>query len=271
MKAQMEALVPVMAVALIGVVFSGCPPCAPTPDTWAWTLNNNILEIAYGNPGGGWPQLAALHMNTGALRLIYGPESGWGPTVYIPPSLWTQSGAGETHHLGAALTGTAAVDNGELTLELAGTIAGVPFVSTVRFSPPTHQRFEARVRVETSGAVPLADRPGEAFKPVHTATMIISDTEWDSHAVQIDGREYPLPLSGWVLEAPGALSDTFTLAGGSSQWKPNAPSITIALDRPMSLQGWVTESLDPNDDNVGFWCASNAVLDAWEYTISATP
>lgn len=265
-----HAIIQVFLV-LVCAFLTGCPICTESQNSWAWKQNGNVFEVAYGNKYSGWPQMAALHVNTGALRLIYGPGSGWGPTVYIPPSLWTLDEAGEEHHLGAAVTGSVAVVKGDLVLELEGTVGGLPFSSTVRFSPPVKDRFEAYVSVATAGSVPLADRPGEAFKPVQTATMIISDTEWDSHAVRIDSLDYPLPFGGWVLDPPGVLSDSFTLVGGSSLWKPNGPSITVILDRPMPLQGWVAESLDPNDDNVGFWCASETVLDSWDYRILATP
>ena len=35
----------------------------------------------------------------------------------------------------------------------------------------------------------------------------------------------------------------------------------------MDITGWVTESTDPNDDNVGLWAAADEVLDSWEYVI----
>jgi len=35
--------------------------------------------------------------------------------------------------------------------------------------------------------------------------------------------------------------------------------------------GWVTPSNDPNDDNVGFWAASNQIIRSWQYTVIAKP
>ncbi len=260
-----------MSIALATLILglAGCP--APTESSWTWERVGGVLEIGYGNSTEGWPQMAALHLNTGALRMVYGPDSGWGPTVYVPPSLWTDGDAGEAHHLGAPVTAGVRRVGADLALDVSGVIAGVSFTSVVRFSPPADNRFKARVSTETSGTATLADRPGEAFKPVHTATMKISDAEWDSQAVRINAQDHPLPLDGWVLDPPGLTGAAFTLVGGSSEWKPNGPSISITLDRDLTLQGWATPSADPNDDNIGFWCASEAVLDSWEYEIVAAP
>ena len=254
----------------LSVIGLGCPVCEPE-DSWSWEKNGDMLEIAYGNEVTGWPQMAVIHLDTGALRMVYGPDSGWEPTVYIPPSLWTEENGGETHYLGAPVSATVETVDGDLLVELDGAIGGLDFASHFLFSPPANDRFEASANVWTSGEVTLADRPSEAFKPVHVASMFISETEWDSQAIRIDEHNYTIPLSGWVVPEPGASGDAFTLVGGSSEWKPNAPSITVLLDRPMDLQGWVTESTDPNDDNVGFWCATGTVLDAWEYEVIATP
>jgi hypothetical protein len=37
------------------------------------------------------------------------------------------------------------------------------------------------------------------------------------------------------------------------------------------ITGWVTASVDPNDDNAGFWCASEGFLASWSYTVTARP
>jgi len=255
----------------------GCPSPA-VHSTWTWQQTGDVLEIAYGNSAEGWPQMAALHVNTSALRIIYGPDSGWGPTVYLAPSLWTlepaKTGGKETteeYYLGAPVTIAVAEDGDDLVVTANGTIAGLAFTSIVRFSPPGDDVFGAQVDVATTGTVALANRPSEAFQPVHTATMHISETQWDTSAVEAGSVEHALPAEGWVIDPPGVTGDAFTLIGGSSVWKPNAPTIAVELDRDTILQGWVTGSADPNDDNVGFWAATDEVLSSWQYTIRATP
>ena len=267
----MRRYLALMAVPLACGVLCGLLAGCPQEGTWSVTRNGNILEIAFGNAQTGWPQLAALHLNTSALRMIPNAESGWGTTVYLAPSLWTDNGKTEQYHLGAPVTVDVTEESGMLVLDVAGNIGGLDFANTVRFSRPLDSGFLAHVTTTTAGNVALADRPLEAFQPVHTATMRISDTEWDSQAVRIEEQDYPLPLEGWVLEPPGVTADEFTLVGGNSAWKPNAPDIHVLLDRPLPLTGWATRSFDPNDDNIGFWCAADSVLDQWAFSILAAP
>ena len=270
MKHAMRIMLLMVALPLFCLPLSGCPNGNNSKDKWTWKRHEKILEIGYRKSASEWPQMAAIHLDTGALRMVYGPDSGWGPTVYIPPSLWTVEYGSEKHHLGAPVSATVNTVGDELLVEFDGTIGGLKFVSHIWFSPPANDRFEAFATVWTSGDVKLADRSEEAFKPVHVASMFISDAEWDSHAIRIDAHEYSIPLSGWILPEPKTLGDAFTLVGGSSAWKSNSPNITVILDRSMNLQGWADESTDPNDDNVGFWCATDTVLNFWEYRIIAT-
>lgn len=267
MKSNRDRLVAGMVLVLMAVALGGCP--GSVRDSWSWEQNGGVLEIAYGNRVTGWPQMAALHLNTSALRMVYGPDSGWGPTVYLAPSLWTTDGSAETYHLGAPVAVGVQRDGDDLLVTTQGTIASLGFANTVRFAPPVNNTFSAEVATTTSGTAVLPDRPSEAFQPVHVATMRISESQWDSQAVEVNGQSCALPLDGWVLDPPGVIGGGFTLIGGTSEWKPNAPTVTIGLDREMTLQGWAIPSNDPNDDNIGFWCATDTVLASWDYTIVA--
>ena len=62
-----------------------------------------------------------------------------------------------------------------------------------------------------------------------------------------------------------------SLAGGTSDWKANAPTVQIVLEKPLHITGWVTAATNPDGDNVGFWAASNSVLPEWAYTITVVP
>lgn len=60
------------------------------PKNWDVKQNGNILEVAYGN-GQNFPQYAALHIDSGYLRLINSPTAGWGTSVVVVPSFWENS------------------------------------------------------------------------------------------------------------------------------------------------------------------------------------
>ena len=92
---------------------------------------------------------------------------------------------------------------------------------------------------------------------------------WDSERAIIGNETFSFPQEdGWINSEP-VWSDFFGLEGGSSSWKEDAPTIEIMLDRPLQVTGWKTKSNDPNDDNIGFWAASDHHISSWNYRIIA--
>ncbi|HEY7615848.1 MAG TPA: hypothetical protein VH744_03520, partial [Terriglobales bacterium] len=78
------------------------------------------------------------------------------------------------------------------------------------------------------------------------------------------------PASGWMIDPP-ATGTVFGLTGGTSSWKTNAPTMELTFPASQTVTGWVTSSSDPNDDNVGFWAASDSVVSSFTYDITARP
>lgn len=178
--------------------------------------------------------------------------------------------SGSVYNQGAPVTASWQVaGSGDLVVSLEGTIAGLSIDGEIRLSPPEQDLLTARVTINTTGDVTLADRPGEAFKPIMLSSMHISGGTWDTQSAYV-GVSYQIPQSGWIIQPP-VVGKTFGLIGGTSLSKSNAPTIEVVLDQNQLITGWVTPSNDPNDDNVGFWAASNTVLRSWTYTVSAKP
>jgi len=128
----------------------------------------------------------------------------------------------------------------------------------------------AHVSTKVTGSVKLDNRPGEAFKPVMLSSMNDSSTVWDSRAAFIGTRVYRFPSSGWIIQPPVTTQD-FGLQGGTSSYKVNAPTIEVVLNQSRPVTGWLTPSSNPNDDNVGFWCAASKVLPSWSFSVTAEP
>ncbi|WP_334109872.1 hypothetical protein, partial [Thermodesulfitimonas autotrophica] len=61
----------------------------PPAPQWSLAVKNNVLEVGY-RSGDGFPQVAALHTDSGALRLTYLPDGGWGASLY--PFAWWEGG-----------------------------------------------------------------------------------------------------------------------------------------------------------------------------------
>lgn len=231
--------------------------------SWSVSQEGSVIEIAYGK-GTDFPQYAALHLESGYLRMNYGPDSGWGASAIVLPSFWT----GGRYYQGAPVAATWKTEGDTLVIAFTGEPGGLHARGTIRITPPVSSTISAAVAVSVEGTLVLDDRPGEAFKPVMLSSMHISTEAWDAQSAYVAAQIYQLPESGWIIQPP-ATGTVFGLKGGTSTWKRNAPTIEIELDGRREITGWVTLSNNPNDDNVGFWASSNDVLSSWEYRITA--
>jgi len=240
-------------------------PTGPTPVTSAWsvTRNGSVLQINYGS-GTSFPQYAALHTESGYLRMNAGPGSGWGTSVVIVPSFWS----GGQYFQGAPVTATSRADGADLLISFSATISTLAVQGEIRLQPPGQTVLTATVIVTVDGSVALDRRPGEAFKPVMLSSMRVSAALWDAQSAFIDARVILIPEDGWMVQ-PVVVSSFFGLTGGTSSWKTNAPTIDVLMDQGVQITGWVNRSTNPNDDNVGFWAASDDILRRWQYRLRA--
>lgn len=254
----------VFAMLLAALTGCGGGSSSPTPgDTWSVTRTGNVLEIAYGS-GTDFPQHAALHVDSSYFRINTGPGSGWGTSVVLLPSFWS----GGSYHQGGPIGYVYKTDGADLLITINGTVSGLHTSGQIRLSPPGGGAVRAKVAMSTTGSVDMDTRPGEAFKPLMLSSMHISSTMWDAQSAYVGSTSYPIPASGWIVDPPAA-GTVFGLEGGTSSWKTNAPTIEISMPSSLPVTGWVTGSADPNDDNIGFWPASDTVLRSWQYEILA--
>jgi hypothetical protein len=226
---------------------------------WSVTSVGNEVQIAYGS-GTSFPQYAVLHTNDSYFRMNCGPTSGWGSSAVLLPALWT----GGQYYQGAPVTATWRTAGEDLVLTLSGTIAGLGVIAEVWIAPPAQNSLHANVTMQVTGSVVLDNRPGEAFKVANLSSMNEGANTWDAQSAFIGAQTFGIPSSGWIVDSPLAGS-LFGLNGGTSSWKTNAPTIGVQLYQDRTITGWVTASSDPNDDNVGFWAATDAVPTAWQY------
>lgn len=254
-------LLSVMIFLILGC--SGGSSTSSDVERWSVTQKGNILEISYGK-WTNFPQYAALDLNSGYLRLNYGPASGWGTSIVLPPSFWS----GGNYYQGTPVTSTWKTEGSDLIISFAGTMTTLGIQGTVRISPPANSAISANVSLTVNGKAVLDNRPAEAFKPVMLSSMHISAVSWDAQAVFAGSQVYQIPDSGWII-SPAVSGTDFGLKGGSSAWKTNAPTVEIALGQPLQITGWVTNSNDPNDDNIGYWAAADTVLPNWSYKVTA--
>lgn len=231
--------------------------------SWSLRRRGRIAEVGYGG-GTHFPQYAALHTESGFLRLNYGPGAAWGTSIVVLPSFWCAA----RYYQGAPLSLDWRIDGRELVLSFTARISSLRAQGEVRLQPPARNCLSGTVSVELEGRLELDRRPGEAFKLVAFSSMHISDGVWDVSSVQIDARSFPIPRDGWLMRqpVPGRL---LVARGGSSVLKTNAPTLELQMDRRRTMTGWVTPTTDSNDDNVSAWVASDHAVPSWRYGFAA--
>ena len=251
-----------MVIILLSCSFDG-----PIPPSKSWKVieRGSIVEVAYGSETD-FPQYAALHLENGYFRMNYGPGSEWGTSVILLPSFWEKG----IYYQGAPISYTWRTEGLELLLSFTGNISSLNISGNICIAPPTQNLLSATISINVDGNVELDNRPSEAFKLVMLSSMHISTNMWDTQLTYVASQSFEIPEEGWIIQ-PQAQGRIFGLKGGTSDWKLNAPSIEVTLDQPMQITGWVTPSNDPNDDNVGFWAASNQIVRSWQYTVIAKP
>jgi hypothetical protein len=241
------------------------PPTPMPSDSWSVDTSSPVWTISYGS-GISFPQYGALDTGSGYLRLIPNAQSGWGTSVVIIPSFWS----GGAYHQGSPLVVSHQVTGSNLVLDFTGDLAGLSIQGRLTISPP-NQGIMAQVDIlSVTGNVILDSRPGEAFKLMMLSSMHISDTQWDSQSAFVGSQTYTLPASGWIIDPPQT-GTVFGLTGGTSSWKTNAPTMELTFPTSQTVTGWVTNSNDPNDDNVGLWASSDSVVSSYTYNITARP
>ena len=261
-RTYVSALLMVLVFSLLPVSCGGGGDPVASPSSWAVDTTNSVWTIAFGS-GKSFPQYGALDTASGYLRLVPNTQSNWGTSVVLIPAFWS----GGVYYQGANIMASHSVSGNNLVIDFSGSLGGLNVVGRLTIYPP-NQQINAEVEiVSATGNVVLDNRPGEAFKLVMLSSMHISDSQWDSQSAVVGSQSYALPASGWIIDPPGSGS-VFSLTGGTSSWKSNAPTVEITFPTNQTVTGWVTSSSDPNDDNVGFWAASDSVVSSYSYNIT---
>ncbi len=261
---KLSVLLTCICVVII-LLSCSCDGPDPPPKSWKVIERGSIVEVAYGSETD-FPQYAALHLESGYFRMNYGPGSGWGTSIILLPSFWEEG----IYYQGEPISCTWITEGSELLLSFTGNISSLNISGNICMAPPTQNLLSTTIIINVDGNLELDNRPGEAFKPVMLSSMHISTNMWDTQLAYVASQSFEIPEEGWIIQPP-AQGRIFSLKGGTSDWKLNAPSIEVTLDQPMQITGWVTPSNDPNDDNVGFWAASNQIIRSWQYTVIAKP
>jgi hypothetical protein len=250
-----------------------CDFLRPEPGArWDLAIRGGIAELFFGS-GSTFPQYAALHLDSGYLRLVSGPCDAWGTSVVVVPTVWERGARGPVQ--GAPVTiRSVQEEDGRLAVSFAAQVASLQIAGQLCFLPPVRGRAAVLVSVALEGDLPLETRrPWDMFKPLLLSSMWVSADRWDASQAFADEKVLSIPRGGWIAEPP-LPARRFGLYGGSSRWQQErragpAPAVEVLLGRAMPVAGWVTPDDCTDHDNVGLWPASSHVLGSWRYSVAA--
>lgn len=252
------------------------PTLSPVARPWDVSTVGDTLSINYGQSAGTVPQFGALDLRSGYLQLLPTPTAGWGTAILLLPAFWERpnnSNSASQYYQGAPVQVEANLRGQALVLTITGKIGGLSVTTILQLDPPTTNppQIHVHVTTTTSGRITLdTTHTSEVFKLVMLSSMHISAKQWDASDAIAEGQNYPLPPSGWII-FPAITGSTFGLDGGTSDWKKLAPTVTIALDTARTITGLVAADTNPNDENVGYWAASDDLPSSWSYDITVAP
>lgn len=174
-------------------------------------------------------------------------------------------------------------------MNLSASFRGLHLRGKMVLLTPTDRSVIAWFELEANWSLPLGTKKGESFKPVALSSMRVSDKIFDASEAMIDDGRVAVPAQGTFPANFPHIAQEFGLVGGRSiriesvqyphkipgQWPTkevpkNGPSVTIKLDRPMEIMGYVTPSNNQDDDNVSVWANIDGGVQVWSYLIEAT-
>ncbi|MEE9443896.1 MAG: dockerin type I repeat-containing protein [candidate division Zixibacteria bacterium] len=250
-------------VYLVNYIFKSGPAPGESSSNWIVTQDGSTVRIAYGSDIS-YPQYASLDTAGSYFRMVSGTESGWGTSIVLMPTFWE---GGKLLQGGTVVYSYQEICN-DLVLSFSGDISTLQVEGEIIIAPPRGDSSVASVKITVTGSVEPDIRPWETFKPLMLSSMRVSPDSFDASVSYVEDAQFTIPDDSWMISPPDR-GCKFGLIGGSCVWKQNAPTIEIILEDSLPVTGWVTPSNDPNDDNIGFWPASDTVLYTWRYRIIA--
>lgn len=236
------------------------------------------------------PQVAVLYAS-GFVRLKQNadpdPAIPFGSSFVLGPAYWSSPERYHHHPVLSRLEiDTSAADGGPLFLRAEATQGDFVVHYWLTLPPPSDQRTRLHVtqRMVASADVtisPVRRQEGEGFKLVQVSSMFITEDGpcdgghsgcHDSDAVRFLGADLARRERAFGdVDPPGSLFATARALGDSwvdvlhrndAGWQGNTPNVRIALDQlpgeagdgpGVSVQGFLTATQDPNQDNLGLW------------------
>lgn len=246
-----------------------------------------------------WPAVFSIY-SSGYLRLspIVGGKTQFGTSVVLGPAYWS---GGTYYHNPAinavSITGDFRVAE-TLTVTAVGRLGNADVEYVILLHRPEGEATSCQVtqratwRNDTKIDAKHSAKH-EGFKVVQFSSMFVDDTYHDADSVRYVSAAGPvaMPLvnqDGVLFAEPAPLHEPWleTTHSDAEGWQGATPSVsatlhTSTIPAQYTPQGWVTQTDNENDDNVGAWInwdnvpakffAGNQASNTYTLTASASP
>lgn len=221
-----------------------------------------------------WPTVAAIYAS-GYIRLkeCREPDINFGTSFVLGPAYWE---GGIYHHhpqLKEVHINTCGASSSPLSLEIIADMEHLNITYNITMSEPTREVMELYVEQTFEVANPFVLDESrfenhEGFKLVQFSSMYIDDYYHDSDGVRyidetgklVTVKFQEIGKGRFIFDGPQKLGRNWfeCMHSDDEGWQGNTPNCVILLDDPLlatecTPQGWIRDTSDPNDDNVGLW------------------
>ena len=221
-----------------------------------------------------WPTVAAIYAS-GYIRLkeCREPDVNFGTSFVLGPAYWE---GGIYHHhpqIREAYINTGGASTSPLSLEIIAEMEHLNITYNILMSEPIREVMELDVEQIFEVANPFVLDESrfenhEGFKLVQFSSMYIDDYYHDSDRIKyVDETGKPVTVKfqeigkdRFIFDDPQKLGRNWfgCVHSDDEGWQGNTPNCMILLDDPLlatecTPQGWIRDTSDPNDDNVGLW------------------
>lgn len=258
-----------------------------------------LIQIAHRTEAGtSTPEVAVIYAS-GYVRLKQGADPAvpipFGSSFVLGPAYW--SDAATYHHnpqLSRLTIDTSWLPHGPLRMQASGANADFAVAYALDLPPPRDGQTRLHVTQTFTATAPITIDPTrqaehQGLKLAQVSSMFIPSSAACADGAQVDCRDSDgvrfiaadgarrqvafadLSLPGLILEDPAPLGEPWldTLHLDDAGWQGNTPNVRIALDelpadRAVTAQGYIADTTDPNDDNVGVWLHDDGLAaQAW--------
>jgi len=250
------------------------------------TYIGNTSKLVFGHKVEGfdsWPEVAVFYPS-GFIRLkeAANPDVKFGTSVILGPAYWN-----ETNYTHNANIKEIRIDTTDLPSKIILNLSAIQPNFNINYSiqlfDPTENYMKIYVNQSYTCTKQFNINPAkfaqhEGFKLVQFSSMYINDTFHDSDGARYVDNDQGLKWINFssigkdtfIFSTQGTLGQHWIESTHSDDfgWQNNTPNVIVEFEDPqiagnITPQGWIANTSNPNDDNVGLWAHYDGSITNW--------